>query len=180
MDERAIERQHNQLGANPNRLCAHLAAAKALSVSHKQPIDLVIGADQILALDDLVLHKPKSPREAQARLNQLSGRSHRLHTAFALAIKGEILASHSEIATLTVRHLEATEIEALIAQDPNGALDTPGAYKLETPGIQIFEKIEGDHFAILGLPLLPLLAALRTHAPHLMLSNANQPSVMHV
>lgn len=170
VDERRLEAENAIFGAPASQLAEHLAKAKALSVSHSQANDLVIGADQVLACDETILHKPRSAQEAAKRLAELAGRTHCLHTAFALARNGQTIVTHVETATLTMRPFRAAEIATLIAHDPEGATTTPGAYRVETAAIQLFERIEGDYFAILGLPLLPLLAALRQHAPHLMLA----------
>lgn len=169
VDERAIETQAIAEGASPKSLSQLLACAKAAAVSHTRAADWVIGADQILECAGQVLHKPQSVEQAGQRLRLLSGRAHHLHTSFSLQKAGVQLAGHIETATLHMRELDDAEITALIERDPLGACQTPGAYRIETPAIQLFTAIKGDHFAILGLPLLPLLAQLRVHVPHLLL-----------
>jgi septum formation protein len=139
-----------------------LAMTKAVSVSERRPGDLVIGADQVLDLDGERLTKPEDMEAARRQLLSLSGRTHHLHAAIACARGGEVIWEHLETASLTVRKLEPGFVGRHLARAGPGVLGSVGAYQLEGPGIQLFERIEGEYFTILGLPLLPLLAFLRS------------------
>jgi septum formation protein len=161
VNEREIERANLVERLAPDLVALGLAQAKALAVGGAA----VVGADQILELDGSILHKATDLEEARARLDELSGRTHHLHTAVALAKSGEIVWHHVETATLTMRSFTDAERDAVLAAEGDHVLGSVGAYRLEGPSVQLFERIEGDYFAILGLPLLPLLAALREHAP---------------
>jgi septum formation protein len=162
IDERAAEEPLLQAGAPPEDLALALAMTKAVTVSEQRPGDLVVGADQVLDLDGERLTKPEDMEAARRQLLSLSGRTHQLHAAIACARAGEIVWEHLDTATLTVRTLEPGFIGRYLARTGPGVLDSVGAYQLEGPGIQLLEKIEGDYFTILGLPLLPLLRFLRS------------------
>ncbi len=137
-----------------------LARAKAEALS-ADPSCLVIGADQTLEIDDAILAKPKDMEEARRQLLALSGRTHALHSAVALAREGETIWADTQQARLTMRKLDPAFIGKYLARCGEPALGSVGAYQLEGLGAHLFEKIEGDFFTILGLPLMPLLAALR-------------------
>jgi septum formation protein len=138
-----------------------LARAKAEAVSELAPSAFVVGADQVLALGDRILVKPDGKEAAKAQLLDLSGKSHILHTAVAIAKGGEILWAYSETSTLRMRKLTPAFIGRYLAAAGEEVLSCVGAYQVEGIGAQLFEKIDGDYFSILGLPLLPLLDALR-------------------
>jgi septum formation protein len=161
VDEREVEAPLLAAGAPPPSVASALAAAKALAVSVDQPGRIVLGADQILACDGETLHKPADLAQAQARLAALSGRTHELHSAFALARDGVVLAEGMTSARLAVRALTPEFIAAYLATLDPDTLHSVGAYRMEEIGVQLFEAIEGDHFTIMGLPLLAVLAALR-------------------
>ena len=146
---------------SPQDVAEVLARAKAEAVSELAPAAFVIGADQVLALGDRILSKPDSKEAARRELLDLSGKSHSLHSAVALASKGETVWAHSETSTLLMRELNPQFIGRYLAAAGEEVLSSVGAYQLEGLGIQLFEKIDGDYFSILGLPLLPLLDALR-------------------
>ncbi|MGZ5850646.1 MAG: Maf family protein [Methyloceanibacter sp.] len=148
---------------NASDIAEVLARAKAEAVSDIAVGAFVIGADQVLAAGDRILGKPDSMETARAELLDLSGKTHTLHTAVALATNGETVFAHSELSTLTMRKLTPQFIGHYLAAVGEEALTSVGAYQLEGIGIQLFEKIDGDYFSILGLPLLPLLGALRQH-----------------
>jgi septum formation protein len=164
LDERAVENAAIAAGADARQVAIALAEAKALAVS--APADaVVIGADQILALGPGLLHKPDSLEAARAQLERLRGKTHRLHAGIAMAIGGRIVWSAVDTAELTMRDFSAAERDAVLALEGPAVLSSVGGYRLEGPSIRLFEAIRGDYFTILGLPLLPLLAALRLHAP---------------
>ena len=161
LDERAAEAPLLEAGASPADLALALAMAKAVAVSELHPEALVIGADQTLDLDGERLTKPEDMEAARRQLLRLSGRTHALHSAVAAARGGEIVWDETETARLTMRRLEPAGIGRYLAEIGAPALSSVGAYQLEGRGVRLFEKIDGDYFAILGLPLLPLLAFLR-------------------
>ena len=159
IDERAVEEAlGGELG--PTDLAEMLAETKAQEVSGRRPGDVVVGADQVLSLDGEVLHKVDDMEGARRRLLALQGRTHRLHGAFVVMRDGAALHRHSETADMTMRALTPAAVGRAMARDED-ALHSVGCYRLEGPGIRLFERIEGDHTAILGLAMLPLLAALR-------------------
>ncbi|MFM2422969.1 MAG: septum formation protein Maf [Pseudomonadota bacterium] len=170
IDERglsaALERETPEIRAET--VARALAVAKARSVAPRHPGKRIIGSDQILALPaqnpgakDKIFAKPKDLSEARAHIAQLQGRTHYLHTAAAVVENESILWQTVKTAALTMRPLSDAEIDAYIARAGSGVCDTVGAYMLEGLGVQLFERIEGDNFTIIGLPLLELLAALR-------------------
>jgi septum formation protein len=143
------------------KIAARLAQAKALAVSALHGDDLVLAADQILLLEDGLFDKPQSIADARAQLLQLRGITHRLVSAVAAAQGGSILWCHSEAAELSMRDFSDAFLEDYMTAMGDELLSTVGAYKVEGRGIQLFDRIEGDYFTILGLPLLPLLSFLR-------------------
>ena len=160
IDERAIEETLRT--ADPAALARGLALEKALAVSRRRPGRIVVGADQILALDGELLHRPATAAEAKAQLARLAGKTHHLHSAVAVARDGEAVASLVEGAQLTMRPLTSHAIDAYVAIAGTERLtESVGAYQLEGLGIHLFDRVEGDHATILGLPLLPLLRVLR-------------------
>jgi len=161
IDERAVEKTLAGTGASPEDVAQVLAEAKALDVSEKNPGRLVLGCDQTLSLGDDLFHKPANMEEARRTLLKLSGRTHQLNSAAVLARNGETLWRDVGIARMTMRQLEPGFIGRHLARVGPMALNSVGAYQIEGEGIQLFEKIEGDHFTIVGLPLLPLLKELR-------------------
>jgi len=160
IDERAVE---SALGdeVTPEDVAAILAEAKAQEVSQRHSDALVIGSDQTLALGDEIFHKPADMEAARRHLLKLSGKTHSLNSAVVIAGAGETLWRHVGVAHLTMRALEPAFIGRHLARVGGKALGSVGAYQIEGEGIQLFERIDGDHFTIVGLPLLPLLAALR-------------------
>lgn len=162
IDERAAEEPLVEAGAAPDDIASALAMVKAANVSEARPGDLVIGADQVLEVDGERLTKPADMEAARRQLLKLSGRTHQLHSAVACAHGGEIVWQHIEAAHLTMRKLSPAFVGRYLAAVGDEALKSVGAYQLEGRGIQLFDKIDGDYFVILGLPLLPLLAFLRS------------------
>lgn len=161
IDERAVEQTVEGTGIAPEDLALILAEAKATDVSGRHSGALVIGSDQTLSFRDEILHKVADMDEARRRLLALSGETHELNSAVVIARDGEVLWRHVAVARLTMRELDPGFVGRHLANAGEGVLHSVGAYQLEGSGIQLFEKIEGDYFAILGLPLLPLLAELR-------------------
>ena len=161
IDERAVEAPLEKAGAKPDAVALVLAKAKAKEVSSRFPDGLVIGSDQTMSLDDRVFHKPTDMAEAANHLQTLSGATHRLNSAVAIVRNGAVVWGHLAHADLTMRPLTADFIGRHLARVGDKALSSVGAYQLEGEGIQLFEKIEGDYFTILGLPMLPLLEKLR-------------------
>lgn len=160
IDERAVETAIAG-EATPEDVAAILAEAKAQEVSERHPRALVIGSDQTLALGDEIFHKPGQMEAARRHLLKLSGKTHSLNSAVVIAEGGQTVWRHVGVAHLTMRQLDPAFIGRYLARVGNKALQSVGAYQIEGEGIQLFEKIDGDHFTIVGLPLLPLLGALR-------------------
>ena len=145
----------------PHDVAEVLARAKAEAVSDVAQGAYVIGGDQVLAFEDQIISKPDSMEAARAQLLDLNGKTHQLHTAVAVATNGETVWAYTDVTTLTMRKLSPAFIGRYLAAAGDAVLSSVGAYQIESIGIQLFEKIDGDFFSILGLPLLPLLDALR-------------------
>jgi septum formation protein len=160
IDERAVQ-QCSDLSA-AGEIAALLAREKALAVSMQRPGRYVVGADQTLALGTLLFSKPAGRAEAAEQLRSLAGQSHELHSAVAVARDGSILFETVTMACMTMRKLGDNEIRSYLDEAGDAVTASVGAYQLEGLGVHLFERIEGDHFTILGLPLLPLLAFLRS------------------
>lgn len=162
VDERALEAPLKDSGASPEDVAAILAEAKATEVSERLPGALILGCDQTLSLGDEVFHKPTDMEGARRHLLALSGKTHQLNSAAVLVRDGAVLWRHVGVANLTMRKLDPAFIGRHLARVGAKALSSVGAYQIEGEGIQLFEKVEGDHFTIVGLPLLPLLTELRS------------------
>lgn len=147
--------------ASTDALALKLAEEKALAVSARFPGALVIGADQILSCMGKRYDKPKSMGEARANLIEFRARPHILHSGLVLVKDGGTVWHHSARATLTMREFSDAFLDHYLDEVGSMVMKSVGCYQLEGPGVQLFEKIEGDYFSILGLPLLPLLAELR-------------------
>ncbi|MBB3138173.1 septum formation protein [Rhizobium pisi] len=161
IDERAVEAPLEKSGAGADAVALVLAKAKAEEVSSRFPGSLVIGSDQTMSLGDRVFHKPRDMADAANHLKTLSGVTHRLNSAVAIVRDDVVVWEHLAHAELTMRPLTADFITRHLVRVGERALSSVGAYQLEGEGIQLFEKIEGDYFTILGLPMLPLLKKLR-------------------
>lgn len=161
VDERALEAPLRGSGVSPEDVALVLAEAKAVDVSEKKPGALVLGCDQTLSLGDEVFHKPADMEGARRHLLALSGKTHQLNSAAVLARDGLVLWRHVGIASLTMRTLDPAFVGRHLARVGKKALGSVGTYQIEGEGIQLFEKIEGDYFTIVGLPLLAVLAELR-------------------
>lgn len=163
VDEAALKVQFVNSGeGNIGKLAARLATAKAELVSAANGNALVIGADQILILEGRVIDKPKSLREASSQLLELRGKTHHLVCAIAAARKGRAIWSDSTTAMLSMRRFSEKFLEDYLSAVGDDVLTSVGSYKIEGRGVQLFDKISGDYFSILGLPLLPLLSFLRS------------------
>lgn len=158
VDEAALKRGFT---GPPDALAQSLAEAKARAVSAAHPAALVLGADQILVCNGTVFDKPADLATAAAQLRRLSGQVHQLVTAACVVQGGAVAWSHVEQATLEMRALSEDFIARYLAAEGEAVLGCVGAYRLEGLGAQLFHRVEGDYFTILGLSLLPLLGFLR-------------------
>jgi septum formation protein len=159
IDERGIETQAGR--KPPGEIALLLARAKASAVAAKLPGRLVLGADQTLALGDRLFAKPADLAAAREQFGSLRGRTHELHSAVVLARDEKVLFAHCEVARLTMRDFSDRFLDTYIAAAGSAVTASCGGYQVERAGIQLFVRIEGDHFTILGLPLLRLLQYLR-------------------
>ncbi|WGD52651.1 Maf family nucleotide pyrophosphatase [Bradyrhizobium sp. CB1650] len=159
IDERSVQAASGL--SDPREIALLLAREKAKAVSAHHPTAYVIGADQTLALGEHLFSKPAGRVQAMAQLRDLAGNSHELNSAVAVAQDGQIVFEDISIARMTMRQMTEAELSAYLDAAGQTVTSSVGAYQLEGLGIHLFERIEGDHFTILGLPLLPLLAFLR-------------------
>jgi septum formation protein len=159
IDERAVEASAGTLV--PNAAAVLLARAKAAAVSAQLPGRLVLGADQTLALGERRFSKPKDRADARAQLQMLSGKTHELHSAIAAVRDGKALFEHADTARLTMRALSDEFLHRYLDAAGGAVTASVGGYQIEGAGIHLFERIAGDYFTVLGLPLLPLLDFLR-------------------
>ena len=155
VDEDVIKARH---GGTPDALALKLAEAKARAIARD---GLVVGADQILVCDGIFFDKPKDMKEARENLKKFRGRTHALISGTVLLDDGKPVWSLAEQVTLTMRQFSDEFLETYLLDVGEDVLKSVGCYQLEGPGVQLFEAVNGDYFAILGLPLVPLLAALR-------------------
>ncbi|MBL8670606.1 MAG: Maf family protein [Alphaproteobacteria bacterium] len=163
LDEDEIKAGMRAAGATVRDTAAALAEAKAMRASARRPEAFVIGCDQMLDCGGRWFDKPRDRAAAKAQLLALSGRRHTLHSAACVARNGERLWLEVTQATLVMRALSDEFLEAYLDAAGGAVLGSVGAYQLEGIGVQLFHAVEGDHFTVLGLPLLPLLAFLREH-----------------
>ena len=159
IDERAV--QQSAALVAPGDVAAHLAREKALAIALFEPGRYVVGADQTLAVGKTLFSKPACRIAAAEQLRALAGRVHELHSAVAVARDGRILFEDVSVARMSMRQLSDAQIAAYLDEAGERVTTSVGAYQLEGLGVHLFERIDGDHFTILGLPLLPLLAFLR-------------------
>ncbi|MBY0562688.1 MAG: Maf family protein [Hyphomonadaceae bacterium] len=160
LDEEALKASLREAGLPPREQALRLAAEKALSIS-RQSDGLVIGADQMLALDNVVFDKPADVDAAREQLRRLRGRAHVLLTAVVLAEGDAVVWRRVDEPKLTMRSFSDAFLDYYIDRVGEAALKSVGAYQIEGLGAQLFDNVEGDHFSIMGLPLLPLLDFLR-------------------
>jgi len=159
IDERAIE--ESQSGKPPEVIALLLAEQKAFAVSCEHREALVLGSDSLVAVDGKRFDKPRSREEAEAHLCFFSGRVMHLHSAAALVRDGATLWTHAATATLHVREMSEEFIAAYLDAEWPAVAGCVGVFRIEGLGVQLFEEIDGDHFTVLGMPLLPVLGALR-------------------
>lgn len=160
IDERATEKSFSG-GEDAGGIALFLAREKAKAVAARMPGRLVIGADQTLALGSQRFSKPADTDTARIQLNALRGRTHTLHSAVALLRDDTLLFEHQDAASLVMRNISDAFLDTYLEAADTTVTESVGGYQLERVGIHLFEKVEGDHFTILGMPLLPLLDALR-------------------
>lgn len=163
IDERALEKVWTSrgTGVDASQLAVALSVAKAEAVGKTRPEALVIGCDQVLACDGALLSKGLDLASARAQLIALRGRTHTLHSGICLVQRGKVVWTHVEVARMSMRPFSDDYLEDYVQRMGERLCWTVGGYEIEGEGIQLFERIEGDHFTIIGLPLLPLLAELR-------------------
>jgi septum formation protein len=163
IDERAIERTLGEK-RDPDELALLLSWEKASAVSFRSPSRLVVGADQTLAMGSVRFNKPADRDEAREQLRRLRGQSHTLHSAVTLVQDGSVLFKVVDTARLRMRNFSDRFLEEYLEAAGPAVTQSVGGYQLEKLGVHLFERVEGDYFTILGMPLLPLLASLRQRA----------------
>ncbi len=161
VDELSLLAEHPNW--SPAEASLNLAAAKAKDVSLRHHGALVIGADQVLSFDGRIYSKPPDIGAARRQLQDLRGQTHQLISSAVCARRGAELWSITSQAHLTMRNFSDVFLESYLARNVAKSMESVGAYQIEGLGSQMFDKIDGDYFTILGLPLLPLLECLRTH-----------------
>lgn len=161
IDERAAEAAAPEEAARPDAAALLLARAKAFATAKRQRGKFVLGADQTLALGERRFSKPKSMIAAREQLREMAGKTHALHSAIAIAQDENILFETVSTARLTMHALPDRFLDAYLAAAGERVMTSVGGYQLEHLGVQLFEQIEGDHFTILGMPMMPLLGFLR-------------------
>lgn len=163
VDEAAVKAGLLAEGQGPREVADALAELKAVRVSRARPDDLVIGADQTLDLGGVLYDKVETLAEARERLQLLRGKTHKLHSAVVVARGGEAIWREVPTARLTMRDFSDAFIDGYLAARGEGILGSVGCYQLENEGVQLFSRIDGDYFTILGLPLMGLFDFLRLH-----------------
>jgi septum formation protein len=161
VDERALEDRHLKRGGSLESLALELARAKAFAVSAERPDAYCIGADQTLTFEGRILHKASDFAEAAQTLAALSGKTHRLTSAFCVARARQALVVHRDHADVRMRALDPGEISRYLERAGPAVLSSVGGYQGEGLGVHLFERIEGDHSVVVGLPMLSLLAWMR-------------------
>jgi septum formation protein len=161
VDERFTERQYLAEGGLPDGLASALAQAKALAVSALRPKAYCLGADQTLSVEKKILRKPTNLTEAAQSIAALAGRTHRLTSAFCIALSGKTLVVDEDHAELQMRPLTDEAIRQYLEFAGPAVFSSVGSYQLEGLGIHLFDRIDGDNSTILGIPMLKLLAWLR-------------------
>lgn len=163
IDEEGLTAALQAEGQSPRNIADALAEAKAIKISSRLPGVIVLGADSVLALDDgVMLTKPDDKNDAKAQLRTMAGRRHRLFSAVVAARDGQAIWRHVDVAKLSMRALSDSFIDAYVEQNWDSIRWTVGCYEIEGAGVQLFDRVEGDPWTIIGLPMLPLLQWLRT------------------
>jgi septum formation protein len=162
VDEDAVKAAMLAEGANAREIADALAELKAIKVSRSHP-GFVVGADQTLELEGELYDKAETVADARARLQVLRGKPHKLHSAVVVAKDGAPIWREVATATLTMRDFSDAFLDDYLAEEGEAALGSVGCYRLEGRGVQLFSRIDGDYFTILGLPLMGLLDLLRRH-----------------
>jgi septum formation protein len=160
LDEDEAKREFGLCTPTPRRMAQYLASAKAKAVEAAVD-EWVLGADQTLELDGELVEKPGSLDGLKVQLERLQGREHRLYSAAALVQGGELVWEGCSSARMVMRRLGDNDIRSYVAEEGPNVLACVGGYRLEGPGVQLFDAVEGEYFAVLGLPLLDLLAGMR-------------------
>lgn len=159
VDERAVSASHPDW--LPVEMAVGLACAKAIEASNRHEHALVIGADQVLAMGSRTFSKPRDQEDCRSQLMELRGKTHCLISGVVAARDGQTLWSHYDEAWLTMRSFSDSFLDTYLHQTGADCVSSVGGYKIEGLGVQLFDRVDGDHFTILGLPLLPLLSFLR-------------------
>ncbi len=160
IDEDAIRRSLQAGLAKPDDIADALAELKARKLAEKNPTSLVLGCDQVLAIGSEILNKPETVEEAESQISRLQGKTHQLLSAVVLYDDNKPIWRHMGVARMTMRTLSQDYLTAYLSRNWPDIATSVGGYKLESEGVRLFSRIEGDYFTILGLPLLPLLGYL--------------------
>lgn len=160
IDEDAIRRSLQAGLAKPDDIADTLAELKARKLAEKNPTSLVLGCDQVLAIGSEILNKPETVEEAESQISRLQGQTHQLLSAVVLYDDNKPIWRHMGVARMTMRTLSQDYLTAYLSRNWPDIATSVGGYKLESEGVRLFSRIEGDYFTILGLPLLPLLGYL--------------------
>jgi septum formation protein len=161
VDEACIRENCIKKDMFPGAVAVALAAAKALAVAQTRPQDFVLGCDQVLAFEGEIVAKSENLAEARALLQKLRGKPHRLVSAAVLVKGGTVCWQTYETAVLHMRSFDDAFLDFYLQAESTEILSAVGSYRLEGRGIQLFDRVEGDYFTVLGLPLMPLMGALR-------------------